>query len=120
MSGLVGFVGKASEVLNNDVIKDISHELSKRSKKITSLRGSQVFFFNGSDESNKKGNLFRSVEDLIINFEGRLDNKKEIIKKLGLDINHSHNDAEVTLYSYLKWEKFCAMGTHNCCYRTRF
>ena len=112
MSSIFGFIPKGNTKIADDAIAEILSSMSKRGKE------PQIKSSNHSLHINSGGYKFNNVSDLysnenyLINFDGRIENRNNLITELGLLKEIS--DAELALTLYIKEKQHCLKKIIGC------
>lgn len=66
-----------------------------------------ILTYNTPEAVHEKMPVFLSQEQLLFVAQGRIDNRPQLFKRLGIRLNDNYPDGKIILQSYLKWGKEC-------------
>lgn len=104
MSGFFGFIVSDGRTVQEDALNKVIQSLSKRGTNIYTKYFRKSFHANAS--SHKNGidtNDIYSNESFLVNFDGRILNRRKLQSALGVNSNIS--DACLIFHAYQKWKK---------------
>ena len=103
MSGITGFINLNGSIKSCSNYEILEKEFKKRGEYFSCLRSEANNFLFLNASHNKTIRLFKkngSYGEFIVNFDGRIDNREDIIQQLSLSDNIE--DAELLLAAYFK------------------
>lgn len=98
MSGIAGVISFKSFFLSNESFVDIKKSLLKRGDGFEFKRSESFFKFNVKNSENKLHRYILETKSHIYNFDGRIDNKEQIVKKFKLKNDISDAELCITIY----------------------
>ena len=100
MSAIAGIISFQKFYLNEESFIDIKESLLKRGKGFEFKKSNSYLMFNVKDSHQQFQKYIIETNTLIFNFDGRIDNRIDLINKFKLKV--CLNDAELAMHLYSK------------------
>ena len=104
MSGFYGYIAKKDFLIEKNLLDQVIQHLSSRGPKIERIGLKNEFHVNASSHKSLIDTTdLILIEDCLINLDGRIDNRKELLSYVSSNKNIS--DAHLIHSAYKKWGK---------------
>lgn len=98
MSAIVGVVAFKKFFISEEIFIDIERSMLKRGYGFEFKKSKNYFMFNVKNYDNRSKKYIAEIGNYVLNFDGRIDNKEEVIRKFRLKKNI--NEAEICISIY--------------------